>query len=171
MQLIAQNNLRRLAEESVSNVINVPDSVAEHKISALSQHIIVANNKRQTRLETRIAKAADGEAETSPLHTSIHRVVEGDTLFNIAKRYNVSVADLIVANNIKGNTIQKGQVLRLAQAAPAQTRIEKVSYTARKGDTFKSIAARFNIHIDDIRRLNPNLDTINPGQRVKLIGS
>lgn len=171
MQLIAQNNLRRLAEESVSNVINVPDSVAEHKISAPSQHIVVANNKRQTRLETRIAKAADGEAETSPLHTSIHRVVEGDTLFNIAKRYNVSVADLIVANNIKGNTIQKGQVLRLAQAAPDQTRIEKVSYTARKGDTFKSIAARFNIHIDDIRRLNPNLDTINPGQRVKLIGS
>lgn len=170
MQLIAQNNLRRLAEESVSNVIiNVPDSVAEHKISAPSQHIVVANNKRQTRLETRIARAAD--TDISPLHASIHRVVEGDTLFNIAKRYNVSVADLIIANNIKGNTIQKGQVLRLAQAKPAKTHIDKVSYTIRKGDTFKSISARFNINIDDIRRLNPDLDTINPGQRIKLIGS
>ena len=170
MQLIAQNNLRRLAEESVSNVINVPDSVAEHKISAPSQHIVVANNKRQTRLETRIARAAD-TADISPLHASIHRVVEGDTLFNIAKRYNVSVADLIVANNIKGNAIQKGQVLRLAQAKPAKTHIDKVSYTIRKGDTFKSISARFNINIDDIRRLNPDLNTINPGQRIKLIGS
>ena len=169
MQLIAQNNLRRLAEESVSNVINVPDSVAEHKISAPSQHIVIANNKRQTRLETRIARAAD--TDISPLHTSIHRVVEGDTLFNIAKRYNVSVADLIVANNIKGNTIQKGQVLRLAQAKPAKTHIDKVSYTIRKGDTFKSISARFNINIDDIRRLNPDLNTISPGQRIKLIGS
>ncbi|WP_308018758.1 LysM peptidoglycan-binding domain-containing protein [Neisseria cinerea] len=170
MQLIAQNNLRRLAEESVSNVIiNVPNSVAEHKISAPSQHIVVANNKRQTRLETRIARAAD--TDISPLHTSIHRVVEGDTLFNIAKRYNVSVADLIIANNIKGNTIQKGQVLRLAQAKPAKTHIDKVSYTIRKGDTFKSISARFNINIDDIRRLNPDLNTINPGQRIKLIGS
>ena len=170
MQLIAQNNLRRLAEESVSNVIiNVPDSVAEHKISAPSQHIVVANNKRQTRLETRIARVAD--TDISPLHASIHRVVEGDTLFNIAKRYNVSVADLIIANNIKGNTIQKGQVLRLAQAKPAKTHIDKVSYTIRKGDTFKSISARFNINIDDIRRLNPDLNTINPGQRIKLIGS
>ena len=170
MQLIAQNNLRRLAEESVSNVINVPDSVAEHKISAPSQHIVVANNKRQTRLETRIARAAD-TADISPLHASIHRVVEGDTLFNIAKRYNVSVADLIVANNIKGNAIQKGQVLRLAQAKPAKTHIDKVSYTIRKGDTFKSISARFNINIDDIHRLNPDLNTISPGQRIKLIGS
>ena len=170
MQLIAQNNLRRLAEESVSNVIiNVPNSVAEHKISAPSQHIVVANNKRQTRLETRIARAAD--TDISPLHTSIHRVVEGDTLFNIAKRYNVSVADLIIANNIKGNTIQKGQVLRLAQAKPAKTHIDKVSYTIRKGDTFKSISARFNINIDDIRRLNPDLNTISPGQRIKLVGS
>ncbi|WP_311397465.1 lytic transglycosylase [Neisseria cinerea] len=170
MQLIAQNNLRRLAEESVSNVIiNVPDSVAEHKISAPSQHIVVANNKRQTRLETRIARTAD--TDISPLHASIHRVVEGDTLFNIAKRYNVSVADLIIANNIKGNTIQKGQVLRLAQAKPAKTHIDKVSYTIQKGDTFKSISARFNINIDDIRRLNPDLNTISPGQRIKLIGS
>ena len=169
MQLIAQNNLRRLAEESVSNVINVPDSVAEHKIFAPSQHIVVANNKRQTRLETRITRAAD--TDISPLHASIHRVVEGDTLFNIAKRYNVSVADLIVANNIKGNAIQKGQVLRLAQAKPAKTHIDKVSYTIRKGDTFKSISARFNINIDDIHRLNPDLNTINPGQRIKLIGS
>ena len=169
MQLIAQNNLRRLAEESVSNVINVPDSVAEHKIFAPSQHIVVANNKRQTRLETRITRAAD--TDISPLHASIHRVVEGDTLFNIAKRYNVSVADLIVANNIKGNAIQKGQVLRLAQAKPAKTHIDKVSYTIRKGDTFKSISARFNINIDDIHRLNPDLNTISPGQRIKLIGS
>ena len=169
MQLIAQNNLRRLAEESVSNVINVPDSVAEHKIFAPSQHIVVANNKRQTRLETRITRAAD--TDISPLHASIHRVVEGDTLFNIAKRYNVSVADLIIANNIKGNTIQKGQVLRLAQAKPAKTHIDKVSYTIRKGDTFKSISARFNINIDDIHRLNPDLNTISPGQRIKLIGS
>ncbi|HFC6347428.1 TPA: LysM peptidoglycan-binding domain-containing protein [Neisseria lactamica] len=170
MRLVAQSSLRLQAEESVSNIINTSGVSAGHNSPLPPQHT-AANGKRRARLETRIAKAAGGEAETFPLHAGIHRVVEGDTLFNIAKRYNVSVADLIVANNIKGNTIQKGQVLRLTQAAPAQNRIEKVSYTARKGDTFKSIAARFNIHIDDIRRLNPGLDIINPGRRIKLIGS
>lgn len=169
MRLVAQSSLRLQAEESVADIINTSDSSAGHSPHLPPQHT-AADGKRPARLETRVAKAA-GNGTDSAARTGIHRVVEGDTLFNIAKRYNVSVADLIVANNIKGNTIQKGQVLRLTQAAPAQTRIEKVSYTARKGDTFKSIAARFNIHIDDIRRLNPTLNTINPGQRVKLIGS
>lgn len=169
MRLVTQSSLRLQAEESVADIINTSDSSAGHSPHLPPQHT-AADGKRPARLETRVAKAA-GNGTDSAARTGIHRVVEGDTLFNIAKRYNVSVADLIVANNIKGNTIQKGQVLRLTQAVPAQNRIEKVSYTARKGDTFKSIAARFNIHIDDIRRLNPTLNTINPGQRVKLIGS
>ncbi|WP_118816502.1 lytic transglycosylase [Neisseria lactamica] len=169
MRLVAQSSLRLQTEESVADIINTSDSSAGHSPHLPPQHT-AADGKRPARLETRVAKAA-GNGTDSAARTGIHRVVEGDTLFNIAKRYNVSVADLIVANNIKGNTIQKGQVLRLTQAVPAQNRIEKVSYTARKGDTFKSIAARFNIHIDDIRRLNPTLNTINPGQRVKLIGS
>ncbi|HHK5567628.1 lytic transglycosylase [Neisseria lactamica] len=169
MRLVAQSSLRLQAEESVADIINTSDASAGHSPHLPPQHT-AADGKRPARLETRVAKAA-GNGTDSAARTGIHRVVEGDTLFNIAKRYNVSVADLIVANNIKGNTIQKGQVLRLTQAVPAQNRIEKVSYTARKGDTFKSIAARFNIHIDDIRRLNPTLNTINPGQRVKLIGS
>lgn len=169
MRLVAQSSLRLQAEESVADIINTSDASAGHSPHLPPQHT-AADGKRPARLETRVAKAA-GNGTDSAARTGIHRVVEGDTLFNIAKRYNVSVADLIVANNIKGNTIQKGQVLRLTQAVPAQNRIEKVSYTARKGDTFKSIAARFNIHINDIRRLNPTLNTINPGQRVKLIGS
>lgn len=169
MRLVAQSSLRLQAEESVADIINTSDASAGHSPHLPPQHT-AADGKRPARLETRVAKAA-GNGTDSATRTGIHRVVEGDTLFNIAKRYNVSVADLIVANNIKGNTIQKGQVLRLTQAVPAQNRIEKVSYTARKGDTFKSIAARFNIHIDDIRRLNSTLNTINPGQRVKLIGS
>lgn len=169
MRLVAQSSLRLQAEESVADIINTSDASAGHSPHLPPQHT-AADGKRPARLETRVAKAA-GNGTDSAARTGIHRVVEGDTLFNIAKRYNVSVADLIVANNIKGNTIQKGQVLRLTQAVPAQNRIEKVSYTARKGDTFKSIAARFNIHIDDIHRLNPTLNTINPGQRVKLIGS
>lgn len=169
MRLVAQSSLRLQAEESVADIINTSDASAGHSPHLPPQHT-AADGKRPARLETRVAKAA-GNGTDSAARTGIHRVVEGDTLFNIAKRYNVSVADLIVANNIKGNTIQKGQVLRLTQAVPAQNRIEKVSYTAHKGDTFKSIAARFNIHIDDIRRLNPTLNTINPGQRVKLIGS
>ena len=102
----------------------------------------------------------------------MHRVADGDTLFNIFRRYNLSVADLIIANNIKGNNIRKGQLLRVT-AAPAKTRnsIRNVSYTVRRGDTLNTIANRFNVDVNDIRRWNRNTNGVTPGQRLKLIGS
>ena len=43
-----------------------------------------------------------------------YRVVEGDRLGSIAKRYNVLLADLIRINNIKNpNIIHPGQILEI----------------------------------------------------------
>ncbi len=61
---------------------------------------------------------------------SQHTVANGDTLFNIARRYNVSVADLKAFNNLTDNTVKLGQVIKvkgnplaantmLAEAVPA----------------------------------------------------
>lgn len=43
-----------------------------------------------------------------------HRVREGDTLFNIAQRYNLNVTDLVNANNLRGNSIKIGQILKVS---------------------------------------------------------
>jgi LysM repeat protein len=42
-----------------------------------------------------------------------HEVVDGDTLFNIAKRYNLSVAQLKTLNNLDADAISLGQVLKV----------------------------------------------------------
>ncbi len=47
-------------------------------------------------------------------NATTHRVREGDTLFNIAQRYNLNVADLVNANNLRGNSIRVGQVLKVS---------------------------------------------------------
>lgn len=47
-----------------------------------------------------------------------YTVVVGDTLFNIAQRYNVSVDALMRANNLTSHIIQPGQVLTI----PASTK-------------------------------------------------
>ena len=44
---------------------------------------------------------------------SIHKVVNGDTIFSIAKRYNISVESLKKLNNLKSNDIFVGQLLKL----------------------------------------------------------
>lgn len=142
--------------------------------SARAARIAANTAKQQQRINARLARVnGQQNTQTAALATGTHRVEDGDTLFNISKRYNLSVADLIIANNIKGNNIKKGQILRVT-AAPAKVRsnpIQNVSYTVRKGDTLNTIASRFNVDVNEIRRWNRNTRTVTPGQRLKLIGS
>ena len=50
--------------------------------------------------------------------TRMHTVAKGDTLYNIAKRYDVSVTALQQANGISGSSIGLGQSLAIPGAAP-----------------------------------------------------
>ena len=44
-----------------------------------------------------------------------HRVVSGDTLYNISKRYGVSIEDIKALNNLRDNTISLNQVLKIKE--------------------------------------------------------
>ncbi|MGN6736897.1 LysM peptidoglycan-binding domain-containing protein [Neisseria sp. P0022.S007] len=169
----------RPAEESSATVAEAtPENKQVQTVvtaeSARTARIAANMAKQQRRINARLARVSGQQnTQTAALAAGTHRVEDGDTLFNISKRYNLSVADLIIANNIKGNNIKKGQILRVT-AAPAKVRsnpVQNVSYTVRKGDTLNTIASRFNVDINDIRRWNRNTRTVSPGQRLKLIGS
>ncbi|GAA2364698.1 LysM peptidoglycan-binding domain-containing protein [Streptomyces carpaticus] len=65
----------------------------------------------------------------------VHTVVRGDTLFAIAARYGVTVAQLVAANGIKdAGAISIGQRLTI----PGRR-----TYTVRSGDTLSGIATRY----------------------------
>ena len=140
-----------------------------------------AERSRQAKLAAERAKQQKQAAEARALAaaknsgtSTTHKVGSGDTLFNIAKRYDMNVADLIASNNIKGNTIHTGQILKVAAAKGKQTAkasVQPVSYTVRQGDTLTDIARRFNVNVNDVRRWNNNSSNIKPGQNIKLQGS
>ena len=140
-----------------------------------------AESSRQAKLAAERAKQQKQAAEARALAAAknsgtptTHKVGSGDTLFNIAKRYDMNVADLIASNNIKGNTIHTGQILKVAAAKGKQTAkasVQPVSYTVRQGDTLTDIARRFNVNVNDVRRWNNNSSNIKPGQNIKLQGS
>lgn len=53
-------------------------------------------------------------AEKKPVLTSEeHEVIKGDTLYSISKRYNISIDDLKMKNNITDNAISIGQILKV----------------------------------------------------------
>ena len=80
-----------------------------------------------------------------------HKVSPGETLYSIAKRYNISLDTLKKWNNLNSNNIYPGQKLNIgasgasAAAAPVKTssRGYKLYYTVNKKDTLVHIALLF----------------------------
>ena len=47
--------------------------------------------------------------------TGTHLVIKGDTMYNIAKRYNITLAQIMEWNNLAEQSIKLGQVLKIQQ--------------------------------------------------------
>ena len=80
-------------------------------------------------------------------------VQSGDTLYDIAYAYDLSIDKLIAANELYGSTIHPGQVLQLVETeqTPAP---EPLVYSVRSGDTLSAIARRYDVTIDEISVFN-----------------
>ena len=89
-----------------------------------------------------------------------YKVKSGDTLYSIAKKYNISVNELKELNNLKNNNITVGQVLKIKFNIPSEEVTEKNYYIVKSGDTLYSIAKKYNTTVDEIKKLN-NLKSNN----------
>lgn len=95
-----------------------------------------------------------------------YTVNSGDTLYGIAKKYNLSVADLKKLNNLVGDTLSIGQKL-LISGTSEDVADEYDTYIVKSGDNLYSIARRFNTNVNklkDINNLSSNLLSI--GQKL-----
>lgn len=113
------------------------------------------------------AAPAARAARTTPAagRGSVEHVVEsGESLWTVARRHGVSVADLREANGISGEVIRPGQTLRIPGAAPAA-----VEHTVRNGETLWGIAREYRSTVAAIRSVNGILDeVIVPGQKLTI---
>ena len=96
---------------------------------------------------------------------TVHKVRRGDTLGQIAERYNVSVRDIQQWNNLRGTTIIVNQELTIHSVAAQPV----TTYRVQQGDNLSVIARRFGVSVDSIKRLN-NLrsNMIFPGQDLSI---
>lgn len=83
----------------------------------------------------------------------------GDTLYNIAKRYNTTVDEIKRVNNFNTNMLKIGDVIFLPGTSSYKT------YVIRTNDSLENIAARFNTTVEEIMRINNLLtDDVTVGQ-------
>jgi LysM repeat protein len=133
---------------------------------------------------------------TQSANPATYRVVSGDTLSGIARRFGVSVSSIQQLNNMgSSTTIRVGQVLQIpstTSATPSPTPTPTQSptptpspsptpsptptsstYTVKSGDTLLKIATSFGVTVSSIQQLNNmgSSTTIRVGQVLRIPSS
>ena len=94
--------------------------------------------------------------EESPLYSNTYTVKSGDTLYSIAKKYDITVDELKTTNNLTSNTLSLGQVLKI----PGTSIEQPNTHTVSKGESLYSIANKYGTTVSELKSLN-NLSTNN----------
>lgn len=96
-------------------------------------------------------------------------VSRGDTLWSISRRYDLTVDELIKANNLSDLTLRIGQQLIIPNNGNSNDSTVDLPtyYTVKKGDSLWSIARNYNTTVDSIILANNLTSTIlQPNQQL-----
>ncbi len=143
--------------------------------------------KASAPVNTAQAKPAAAPAPKASAKTSVnassagqtYTVHSGDTLWAISQSYGVTVAEIQRANGMgKSKKLSIGQKLVIpggsvgpvVAANSGGGDLRAVSYQVRSGDTMWSIAGRFGVTLNDLRKWNNmgSSSRIYPGQELKV---
>lgn len=105
-----------------------------------------------------------------------HIVRHGETLFAISKMYNITVDDLKALNTLTNNDIKIDQRLIIVPVKSNQNKTnsnqtadsEAFYYTVQGGETLFAISRKFNVSVNDIKKLNANVANIKVGDRLRI---
>jgi len=110
-------------------------------------------------------------------------VKKGDTLYSIAKRYEVSIEELKKINNLQDESISIGQILKIptnkefyySQSLNTSENLfsqgnKPISYhKVAKGETLYSISKKYGIPIQELKKINNLKSTkLKVGQTIKI---
>ena len=127
---------------SIANKFNlsietiIQDNALKNNVLSLGQNLKIRNNNI-------VVEECFGEDSSITLNDYVDYVVKrGDSLYSIAKKYGVSVSDLISSNNLSNNNLNIGQKLKIPS-------INK-TYTVVKGDSLYSISKKFDTSVSEL---------------------
>ena len=90
----------------------------------------------------------------TPTASNEYIVKPGDSLYQIAKNYNTTIADLINYNNLPTTVLSVGQIIKIPNTT------SNVTYTVKSGDTLYKIANNYGVSVESIKKIN-NLTSNN----------
>ena len=102
-----------------------------------------------------------------------HFISAGETLYSIAKHYQVGVMDLVHWNNLKlEEGIKPGQVLslRIYKSNTASSNSKEIVHTVKTADTLYSVAREYGVTIKELMDWNQKKDfALTIGENLKIL--
>lgn len=134
----------------------------------------------QAESKVRQADAKTEKTRTLATKRSNYTVKSGDSVWSVARKFEVSVDTLLAANGMKsGKDLRVGQKLYVPAAGDAETRVQhtkaknalsEVTHKVQSGDTVWNIARRYNVDPRVVLSQNGlGRDAIlQPGQEIRI---
>ncbi len=169
-----RNEKQDIALEPLQKVENTPSNKVVPQQRTLSNQPI-SSQKSESKEDAQVVREEMQQAELQP--KSKHKVTAGESLFSIARKYNLTVDQLKAMNNLSSNTIQAGQMLvvgvsnevSVSGVTPKTASVESAVHRVRRGDTLYSIARQYGCSVNDLRKWNPGLsDAIRIGESIRI---
>lgn len=159
-QLMAGKSLKIVTSErvAVKEKPKKPDTVAVEK----TESIAAVKDTKKT------------ESHHEENHEGFYVVQAGDNLTGIARKFDVTVAQIKEWNNFEDNNLLAGTKIIVTKAAPEKedvadnTEIVTTEHIVKKGEFLGFIARKYNVTIDDLKEWN-NLSDVNVKIGQKLI--
>lgn len=112
----------------------------------------------------------------------MHRVKRKETLFSLSQQYNVEIEDIKRFNkHLYAKELRRGERIRIpvnlpestAKEPEPDTAVNPLNLTAKEHvvlpqETLFGISRRYNVTIEELRRLNPQLENLQPGMVLKV---
>ena len=141
------------------------------EINGLSSDLIIAGK------EIMVPRGSAWAGIQKP-REQVYIVIGGDSLWNISKKFKVSIEDVVLWNDLDIEVpLQINQEIkifsryeRIRQELPSRE-LRTMLYPVKSGDTISRIAAKFEITSKDIQKWNEieDVSKIFPGQVLKLL--
>lgn len=178
LESLDQNDLVRWDRYKIRRGDNLSKIASRYKIevavlqeiNGMSSDLIIAGR------EIMVPRGA-AWANTQNPRERVYKVMQGDTLWNIAKKFKVSIEDVVLWNEIDiEKPLQIKQEIkifsryeRIRQDVPSR-QLRTMLYPVKSGDTISRIASKFDISPQKIQEWNEIKDVskIFPGQVLKL---
>jgi membrane-bound lytic murein transglycosylase D len=152
--------------DTLSNIAHMFDVSVNDLKSAngiRGSRIVVGDNLKIPKKNYSRKKSNNSYGRTQKTKSSLitHYVKQGDSLWNLARKYDTTTRNIVRMNNLASTQLKIGQRLKIPVNTKDDSR-KHHRYRVKKGDSPFQIAMKHNMTLADFLRLN----RLNPGSKI-----